>query len=239
MPLPVDRRRALALLCSFVAAPFLAPRVGRAAEAWPTRTVRYVNGFPAGGATDTLSRILCQKMSELSGQSFVVENRAGAGGVLGERCGGEVAARRLHARPRRHRHQCAGDRHLRQIALLTRATVLPSSAACGSCRISSAPGRIWTFSDLKDLLASLQEGARQIHLRLGGIRHHAAPLRRDDEQHGRRAGEPHPLARGAEPGLDRSVGRPGRSAVRQPARLAAERARAARSGRSPSPRGSG
>jgi tripartite-type tricarboxylate transporter receptor subunit TctC len=45
--------------------------------------VRYVNGFPAGGATDTLSRILCQKMGELSGQSFVVENRAGAGGVLG------------------------------------------------------------------------------------------------------------------------------------------------------------
>src|SRR5436190_15511545 len=39
--------------------------------------------LPGGGATDTLSRILCQKMSELSGQSFVVENRAGAGGVLG------------------------------------------------------------------------------------------------------------------------------------------------------------
>jgi tripartite-type tricarboxylate transporter receptor subunit TctC len=52
-------------------------------EAWPARPVRYVNGFPAGGATDTLSRILCQKMSELSGQSVFVENRAGAGGVLG------------------------------------------------------------------------------------------------------------------------------------------------------------
>jgi tripartite-type tricarboxylate transporter receptor subunit TctC len=48
-----------------------------------TRVAHYVNGFPAGGATDTLSRILCQKMSELSGQSFVVENRGGAGGVLG------------------------------------------------------------------------------------------------------------------------------------------------------------
>jgi tripartite-type tricarboxylate transporter receptor subunit TctC len=51
--------------------------------AWPTRSVRYVNGFPAGGATDSLSRILCQRLSELSGQSFVVENKAGAGGVLG------------------------------------------------------------------------------------------------------------------------------------------------------------
>jgi tripartite-type tricarboxylate transporter receptor subunit TctC len=64
-------------------ATLVAPRMAFSQEAWPTRTVRYVNGFPAGGATDTLSRILCQKMSELAGQSFVVENRAGAGGVLG------------------------------------------------------------------------------------------------------------------------------------------------------------
>ena len=78
MPQSIDRRRALALLGSFVAA----PRLGRAAEAWPIRSVKYVNGFPAGGATDTLSRLICQKMSELSGQSFVVENKAGAGGAF-------------------------------------------------------------------------------------------------------------------------------------------------------------
>lgn len=83
MPLSVDRRRALALLSSSLAAPMLMPRIGRAAEAWPVRAVKYINGFPAGGATDTLSRVLCQKLSELSGQSFVVENKAGAGGVLG------------------------------------------------------------------------------------------------------------------------------------------------------------
>ena len=81
MPQSIDRRRALALLGSFVAAPFLAQRVARAREAWPIRSVKYVNGFPAGGATDTLSRVICQKMSELSGQSFVVENRGGAGGM--------------------------------------------------------------------------------------------------------------------------------------------------------------
>src|SRR4029453_1378698 len=82
-PSPVNRRSLLTLLGGSIAAPLLAPRMAFAQEAWPARTVRYVNGFPAGGATDTLSRILCQKMSELSGQSFVVENRAGAGGVLG------------------------------------------------------------------------------------------------------------------------------------------------------------
>ena len=85
MPTPtsVNRRSLLTLLGGSIAAPFVAPHMARAQEAWPTRSVRYVNGFPAGGATNSLSRILCQKMSELSGQSFVVENRAGAGGALG------------------------------------------------------------------------------------------------------------------------------------------------------------
>jgi tripartite-type tricarboxylate transporter receptor subunit TctC len=82
-PSPVNRRSLLTLLGGSIATPLLAPCMALAQEAWPARTVRYVNGFPAGGATDTLSRILCQKLSELSGQSFVVENRGGAGGVLG------------------------------------------------------------------------------------------------------------------------------------------------------------
>jgi tripartite-type tricarboxylate transporter receptor subunit TctC len=83
MPSPVTRRTVLPLVGSSITAPLLLPRAAFTQEAWPARTVRYVNGFPAGGATDTLSRILCQKMSELSGQSFVVENKGGAGGVLG------------------------------------------------------------------------------------------------------------------------------------------------------------
>lgn len=83
LPTSVDRRMALALVGGSIAAPLLAPRLAGAEEPWPSRPVRYVNGFPPGGATDTLSRILCQKMSEISGQTFVVENRAGAGGALG------------------------------------------------------------------------------------------------------------------------------------------------------------
>jgi tripartite-type tricarboxylate transporter receptor subunit TctC len=85
MPLPVsvNRRTLLTVLGGSIAAPFVLPRATFAQEGWPARPVRYVNGFPAGGATDSLSRILCQRMSELSGQSFVVENRGGAGGVLG------------------------------------------------------------------------------------------------------------------------------------------------------------
>src|SRR5882672_2949866 len=80
---PVNRRQLLTMLGGAIAAPYLVTRDAFAQEAWPTRQVKYVNGFPAGGATDTLSRVLCQKMSELSGQTFVVENKGGAGGVLG------------------------------------------------------------------------------------------------------------------------------------------------------------
>src|SRR3954463_10678187 len=85
MPSPesVNRRTLLTVFGGSIAWPLLGPENAFAQEAWPIRTVRYVNGFPAGGATDTLSRILCQRMSELSGQSFVVENKAGAGGMLG------------------------------------------------------------------------------------------------------------------------------------------------------------
>jgi tripartite-type tricarboxylate transporter receptor subunit TctC len=83
MPAPINRRHLLSVIGGVAAAPFI-PSGARAQEAtWPARSVRYVNGFPAGGATDVLSRILCQRMSEISGQSFVVENRGGAGGVLG------------------------------------------------------------------------------------------------------------------------------------------------------------
>src|SRR5687767_14018146 len=62
---------------------FAAPSIVRAQGTYPNRTVRYINPFPAGGATDTLSRILCAKMSELSGQQWIVENRSGSGGNVG------------------------------------------------------------------------------------------------------------------------------------------------------------
>jgi len=45
--------------------------------------VRYINIFPPGGATDTLSRLYCAKMGEITGQQFVVENRSGSGGTVG------------------------------------------------------------------------------------------------------------------------------------------------------------
>ena len=82
-----SRRRALVLsggvLVAPLAAPMIASGVARAADDWPNKPVRYINVFPAGGPTDTLSRIVCNELAELTGQQFIVENKAGSGGNIG------------------------------------------------------------------------------------------------------------------------------------------------------------
>src|SRR3972149_6657469 len=55
----------------------------QAADTYPSRSIRLVVPFPAGGATDVLARLIGQKASEGAGQTFIVENRGGAAGNIG------------------------------------------------------------------------------------------------------------------------------------------------------------
>ena len=52
------------------------------AQAYPTRPVRLIEGFGAGGAPDIIARLIGQSLSEQLGQSFVIENRSGASGNI-------------------------------------------------------------------------------------------------------------------------------------------------------------
>jgi tripartite-type tricarboxylate transporter receptor subunit TctC len=60
-----------------------APMVARGALAWPTRPLKIICGFPAGGITDAYARVYGEYIAQKSGQTVVVENRVGAGGGLG------------------------------------------------------------------------------------------------------------------------------------------------------------
>jgi tripartite-type tricarboxylate transporter receptor subunit TctC len=55
----------------------------RGQTGWPDRNVRIIVPYPAGGSTDVLSRILAERLRDMFGQSFLIENRPGAGGNLG------------------------------------------------------------------------------------------------------------------------------------------------------------
>ncbi|HYX03826.1 MAG TPA: tripartite tricarboxylate transporter substrate binding protein [Reyranella sp.] len=79
----VPRRHALAVVGGALAAPMVASGIARAGGDWPEKSVVYINLFPAGGPTDTLSRIVCQELSELTGKQFIVENKGGSGGNVG------------------------------------------------------------------------------------------------------------------------------------------------------------
>ena len=52
------------------------------AQAYPSRTIRLVNGFPPGGSSDTVARLIAQKLSETLKQEVVIDTRTGAAGVL-------------------------------------------------------------------------------------------------------------------------------------------------------------
>jgi tripartite-type tricarboxylate transporter receptor subunit TctC len=78
----IPRRTFLHLAAGAAALP-AAPRMARADAAYPSRPVRIIVGFAAGGATDIQARLAGQWLSDRLGQQFIIENRTGASGNIG------------------------------------------------------------------------------------------------------------------------------------------------------------
>jgi tripartite-type tricarboxylate transporter receptor subunit TctC len=76
-------RRELLAGAVLAGAAVFAPRLVRAQEKFPNRTVRVIVPFPAGATTDMLARLIAQRLTETLGQSVVVENVGGGGGSIG------------------------------------------------------------------------------------------------------------------------------------------------------------
>ena len=79
----ITRRQALAAAAALASSPAFAQ------AAYPTRPVKFIVPFPAGGPVDVTARAMAQKLGELWGHNGIVDNRAGAGGIVGA----EIAAK--------------------------------------------------------------------------------------------------------------------------------------------------
>ena len=82
MPAKIDRRRLIAAGTAAAAMPLL-PRTVSAQAAWPSRNIRMVCSYPAGGQTDLLARAFGDFISRQVGKAVVIENKAGASGAIG------------------------------------------------------------------------------------------------------------------------------------------------------------
>jgi len=82
MSFPFLRRRRL-LVAGAALVPATLPRFGFAQAAWPNKPVRVVVPFAPGGTTDILARALAPELGKVFGQTFIIDNKPGAGGNLG------------------------------------------------------------------------------------------------------------------------------------------------------------
>src|SRR4030095_4483320 len=78
--LPMPSIRSLVAVLAFASAAAFVP--GAIAQNWPTKPVKLIPVFPAGGSVDQVARILAQQLTIQTGQSFIVDNRGGASGSI-------------------------------------------------------------------------------------------------------------------------------------------------------------
>ncbi len=81
MEINLKRRRFVSGMAA-IPAVVVVPALAQESRKWPTKPVKLLVGFPAGGGADSMARLVAQKLSERLGQQFIVENRPGATGTI-------------------------------------------------------------------------------------------------------------------------------------------------------------
>ena len=78
----MNRRQALTGGASLLAATALWPLAGRTQEVWPSRTIKIIAPVAPGGGVDLVARTMGERLGEVLGQPFVIENQSGGGGLI-------------------------------------------------------------------------------------------------------------------------------------------------------------
>ena len=155
--------------------------------------------FGAGGGSDIIGRIVAQRLQEKLGQTVVVENRPGAGGLLGNEADRQCAEGRLHARhpDRRPDHRLGDDQ---EECATTRSSAFDWIGQIATAGLLIVVRPDSPYKDIKSLVAAAKANPGKINVRQPGLRRHPASRRRTVQagrrhQHAARA-VPH-LAGGA------------------------------------------
>ncbi|HEY4250974.1 MAG TPA: tripartite tricarboxylate transporter substrate binding protein [Roseomonas sp.] len=160
-------RRALAAATLAAAAALPARRARAQAQAWPQRPVRLLVGFPPGGSTDVVARLVAQGLAAAWGQSVVVDNRSGANATIANEAVARAApdgytlllsANNLVTNPPLFR-QLPYDPE-RDLTAIHTVAVSPNVAACGSAQ---------PWRTLAELVAAAKARPGQIGYSTSGI----------------------------------------------------------------------
>lgn len=167
----------LALCGALAAIPLTTlPGVASAQDKFPSRPMRMIVPFPPGGSNDILGRFLAQKMTERVGQQVLVDNRAGADGIIGA----EIASR---ATPDGHTILIISTSYTQNPAIHklpfdpTKALIAISQIATGAIAFYTAPNSpITSIKELITTAKSKPDAVRYATSGAGGVNHFAGEL---------------------------------------------------------------